>query len=381
MRNSESKTIIVLGSFNTNNGITTFVKNNYASLKKDGFKFEFINIANSAPATELAELGDYIQVVQLKLGLLKHINGLKQALKDACQRSTTIHMHLDSLHNFIPLVLAKIVGFKRIIIHAHSDQRGQYSLLKTTAHRLGMCITGMLATDYLACSQNAADFFYSHKVQQRSTFKIIINGVELDSFKYNREKSLLVRKKLKIPESSVVIGHCGRFARQKNHPFLIKTFKIFHDKYPHSILILVGNGEHFERIQQMVASLGLQNNVRFLGYIDNVAEIQNAFDIFAFPSLYEGLSLSLVENLANGTECLISENQSPESFLAPTAHKMPISTKISANKWAEKMLSFDGLLAHKSSKEINSQKNIKILRTKGFDKETTVASLRKIYEN
>ena len=381
MKNSKSKTIIVLGSFNTNNGITTFVKNNYMSLVEEGFKFEFINIANSAPATELAEIGKYIQVVQFKLGILKHIAGLKSALKQARQHSTIIHMHLDSLHNFIPIVLAKAAGFKRIIIHAHSDQRGQYSFAKNTAHILGMWITGLLATDYLACSQNAADFFYSRGTQKKPTFKIIINGVELDNFRYDASKNIQVRKQLEIPPSTIVIGHCGRFARQKNHPFLIKSFKAFHDKVPNSVLLLVGNGEHFEKVKHLVASAGIKDSVRFLGYIKNVAEVQNAFDIFAFPSLYEGLSLSLIENLANGTECLISENQSPESFQAPTAHKMAIADEVSINQWAEKMLSFSDATTDRSLKEMKSQTNIDVLRAKGFDKKTTVASLKKVYEN
>lgn len=381
MKNSKSKTIIVLGSFNTNNGITTFVKNNYTSLAEEGFKFEFINIANSAPATELAEIGKYIQVVQFKLGILKHITGLKSALKQARQHSTTIHMHLDSLHNFIPVVLAKAAGFKRIIIHAHSDQRGQYSFTKNAAHGFGMWITGFLATDYLACSQNAADFFYSRGTQKKPTFKIIINGVELDHFRYDAKKNVQIRKKLEIPLNTVVVGHCGRFARQKNHPFLIKSFKIFHEKMPNSVLVLVGNGEHFEKIKCLVKNLKIQDSVRFLGYIENVAEVQNTFDIFAFPSLYEGLSLSLIENLANGTECLISDNQSPESFQAPTAHKMTIANETSINQWAEKMLFVSKTTANKNLKEINSQGNIDVLRTKGFDKRATVASLEKVYEN
>ncbi|WP_311406649.1 glycosyltransferase [Liquorilactobacillus uvarum] len=370
-------TITILGSFNTNNGITTFVKRNYSFLVEKGLRFTFVNIANGSPANELSELGNYTEVTQLKHGVFKHIKDLYKVLKKSRETSSIIHMHLDSLHNFIPILLAKAVGYKKIIVHAHSDQRGQYTFPKEIAHRLGMIMTAHLATDFIACSQYAADFFYSKKTQSKKKFRIILNGIDLDVYRYNSEKNLAFRSEYNIKKSTLIVGHCGRFARQKNHPFLVKTFSKLHKVHPNSILVLIGNGENYNTTKEMVRKLGLNSSVLFLGYLDDVTSVQNAFDIFAFPSLYEGLSLSLIENVANGTFCLVSKNQSPESFLAGNVCGLSIDGNDASEKWVEEIENFSK--SNNSDKMENSRASIKILKEKGITVEKTVSSLLELY--
>lgn len=372
----KNEQVVILGSFNTNNGITSFVKQNYSQLKKQGWQFHFINIANAKPARELSSLGHYSEVKQLKLGPVKHVLDLARVLRRNRKFSSVIHMHLDSLHNFLPLLIAKFVGYKRIIVHAHSDQRGQYSWKKEVAQKMGMKICAHTATDFIACSQNAADFFYPKNIQQNDSFKIILNSVNLEKFRYMEVANINVRRKFNINDNTFVVGHCGRFNRTKNHPFILRLFVKVHQLLPDSVLVLVGNGENFIEVKKLAEKLGIMENVIFTGYIKNVSELQNIFDIFLLPSLYEGLSLSLLENAANGTPCLLSDTQSIESYLLDSTYALSI--KDGCEKlWADKV--FEVSKKH-LDKNQQSSINIRQLEKKGFSDENSVSALVKLYE-
>lgn len=372
------KKITVLGIFNVNNGITSFVKNNYSVLKrKYGLEFNFINISNARPAHDLSSLGAYYEVTQFGKGrkLIKHIQDLRHVYAEVRQNSDVIHIHLDSLHNPLPIMLAHKAGFKRIIVHSHSDHRGQYSFIKEKQQELGRYLTSKYATDWIACSQNAADFFYSKKTQQKKNFKIIVNGINLKKFSYSPELDLKFRSLYRIEENATVIGHVGRFLAEKNHDFLVKAFAEFLKKDSNAVLMLIGNGDHLSDIKRLVANMGLKEHVLFTDFIDNVAEVQNVFDVFALPSLYEGLSLSLLENLANGTPAVLSPNQSEESFSIGKTYKVSLDSPID---WADKFLQLTQKVQLSSKKE-SSLLNRKEMSQKGFTLESTVRALKELY--
>ena len=145
---------------------------------------------------------------------------------------------------------------------------------------------------------------------------------------------------------------------------------------PDSKLVLVGNGEDFVKIKDLAQKLGIGKNTIFTGYIDNVAEVQNMFDIFILPSLYEGLSLSLLENSANGTQCLLSDQQTKESYFLDSTYKLSIKDG-AEQTWADKMFE---LVQQDLDKKLQSVKNIEQLEEMGFSEKKSVASLIELYE-
>lgn len=74
--------------------------------------------------------------------------------------------------------------------------------------------------------------------------------------------------------------------------------------YPNSLLALVGQGELEEDIRKSISDLQLENCVELLGVRGDVPELMSAFDLFLFPSLYEGLPVVGVEAQANGLSCI-----------------------------------------------------------------------------
>ena len=102
-------------------------------------------------------------------------------------------------------------------------------------------------------------------------------------------------------------------------------------------LILVGNGKNFELVKEKVKLLDLENKVIMTGVRDDVNEILQTFDMFVFPSIYEGLPVSVIEAQASGLKCLLSDTVTKEVDITGNVEFM--SLEKSPKEWAEKIVS------------------------------------------
>ena len=127
-------------------------------------------------------------------------------------------------------------------------------------------------------------------------------------YKFNNTVRQRIRKDLKI-ENNIVIGNVGRLHFQKNQSFLIDIFSMLSKIHDNLKLILVGEGEDHEKLENKVKELNLDDKVLFLGAINNVDEILQAFDLFVFPSLFEGLPVTLIEAQISGLKVFVGEKR------------------------------------------------------------------------
>jgi len=116
-----------------------------------------------------------------------------------------------------------------------------------------------------------------------------------------------MREKYRIDETILVIGHVGKFVEQKNHMFLIDIFKKIVQKNSRVKLMLVGDGMMRNKIEEKINTEGLESQVILCGMQDNISRFLSVMDIIVFPSLWEGLPLSLLESQANGVPCVASD--------------------------------------------------------------------------
>jgi glycosyltransferase EpsF len=107
----------------------------------------------------------------------------------------------------------------------------------------------------------------------------------------------------------------GRFEVPKNHRFLVEIFGSLAARLPTARLVLVGDGPLRPQIEQFVRAKGLENHVFFLGVRADVPEIMGCLDVFLFPSLWEGIPLTLLEAQAAGVSCVVSNVISDEADL------------------------------------------------------------------
>ena len=133
-----------------------------------------------------------------------------------------------------------------------------------------------------------------------------------------------------------MIGHIGRFMKQKNHEFLIDIFSEIHKCDKITCLVLVGNGELQEQIKDRVKEKGLQDCVIFAGVRADIPQLLSAMDVFLFPSLYEGMPNTVIEAQATGLPCVISDSITREADITGTVQY--VSLNESDSVWAEKVL-------------------------------------------
>lgn len=100
--------------------------------------------------------------------------------------------------------------------------------------------------------------------------------------------------------------HIGRYTSVKNHELLVKAFSLARKSNPRISLDLVGTGELFETIKELIAELGLEDSVHQVGLIDDVTPCFAKADAFVLPSNYEGMPISLVEAQAAGLPSIVT---------------------------------------------------------------------------
>ena len=161
---------------------------------------------------------------------------------------------------------------------------------------------------------------------------VIRNGVEIDKFrKIDRNKNDILQN-TEIPKDSYVVGHIGRFNKVKNHAFLLKVFKEIIERKSNAHLLLVGNGELKDDILRKISEFNLQDRVTILSHRTDIPELLHVMDVMVFPSLYEGLSVTLVEAQASGLKCVISDTINPANWLSENT--IPVSLNADAKEWA-----------------------------------------------
>ena len=239
-----------------------------------------------------------------------------------------VHSHIDAMSAF-PLAMARDCGVPVRIAHSHSESidRDVKLPIKMAARRN----LPNVATHYWACSKSAGLFLFGEKNLDK--VHVVRNAVDLEAYRFDSGARESVRRELDIADGQLAVGHVGRFSKVKNHAHLINLLVELRARGVDAVLVLCGGGELHDDLQNMVRKSGLDAYVRFLGVRDDVPRIVNAFDVFVFPSLYEGISLALIEAQANGLPVLASDAVSGESLMLPTAESMSLELPI--GDWAE----------------------------------------------
>lgn len=125
-----------------------------------------------------------------------------------------------------------------------------------------------------------------------------------------KDKLLAVRERYRL-ESPYILA-VGTVQPRKNYEFLVRVFRLVAEQKPHSLIIVGGKGWLDERLPMEIEQQGLQERVRLMGFVDDadLPALYSAADLLAFPSLYEGFGLPLLEAMACGTPVIASNASS-----------------------------------------------------------------------
>lgn len=346
----------------------TIIEYRLAKLLNDDFIFDWLLLSNGSNDYENRFISLESEIyhcipMRNEIGAKSEISTFFRFLKD--HKYDTVYFDTDSPCRAILACVAKLAGVKYCIMHSHNScSEKKANLILNFIYRKLMFFS---VTDYIACSRAAAYWMFPKDKAESAV--IIKNGIDTHLFTYNPENRRKIRALYNIPESSCVLGHVGRFCEQKNHSKLIGIFKEFHKIHPDSFLILIGDGELKDKIEQSVSELALSECVKFIGNIDNVAAYLSAMDIFVFPSLFEGLRIAAIEAECSGLNVYISDGVPDDAMLTPNTKKIPLS--LSDKEWAFRIAD-DLKHAH-----IDRATAAEIVRAKGYDIKESAETLRR----
>ena len=311
-------------------GLESMLMNYYRHIDRERVQFDFLVHRQERAAfdDEIESLGGRIYRLPRLVPWSKNYLSALNHFFDEHQEYKVVHVHQDCLSSVILKVAAKHNIPLRI---AHSHNANQDRNLKYPIKLWYRRSIPQYATNLFACGKDAGDWMFS-----RVPYQIINNAIDAAAYTYNPAKRTEMRRQLGLTEE-LLVGHVGRFNPQKNHPFLLDIFAALLKKEPNAVLLLVGGGEDMLKIQAKAQALGIAEHVRFLGIRSDVADLMQAMDVFVFPSLYEGLPVTMVETQAAGLPCLISDKVPPECILTEgLVDILPLSAD--PEVWAEKIL-------------------------------------------
>ncbi|MCY3036072.1 MULTISPECIES: glycosyltransferase family 4 protein [Aerococcus] len=155
---------------------------------------------------------------------------------------------------------------------------------------------------------NQEDYERAAKFRVRNNV-VKINGIGIDASKFkqkdfkNRDPKLT--KELQIKGDSIVLASVGQLSVRKNHSVIIQALsELKNDDIKY---LIIGEGELREELTQLIKREHLEEQVSLLGYRSDVDKILQVTDIFVFPSLQEGLPVSLMEAMGTGLPCITSD--------------------------------------------------------------------------
>ncbi len=330
-----------------NGGIEHFVMEFYRHIDREKVQFDFLTSVEEKGYfdNEIQALGGKLyRAYPLKKNPIKNYRDIARIVRE--NHYDIVHRHTGSAFGYYDLRAARHGGAKHLILHSHNPQVG-----KPWVHHISEKLLKIECIP-VACSKEAGEFLFGKDTE----VKVINNAIDCDRYKYNADIRRKVREELGVSKS-FVIGHIGRFEDQKNHKKLLEIFAEILKLNPNSKLICIGSGSLLEESKKQAEELEISDDVLFLGNRNDVEKVMQSFDVFVFPSLYEGFSITQIEVQANGLTVFTSKDcVTNSSNITGNVHF--ISLEESAKMWAER------ILAENSTRDYGA---IDVVKSAGYD--------------
>lgn len=252
------------------------------------------------------------------------------------------------------------------VLHSHNSSVN--SVVKLAGHKLCRLIFRDVATDYLACSDKAAEWLIPRRIMNSKSYSIIKNGINVSRFSFDEKARESKRTELGIGCKPFVLI-VGRLETQKNHSFLLDVMKMVVASNSGVQLACVGDGPLKSELTRKTRELGLMNNVMWLGVRDDIPALLSAADCFVLPSLYEGFPFSLIEAQSEGLRCVVADTISSQCALTDLLTYCPLEVAAFVNGITTALDAGLSDRFHYASVVYNA----------GYDVESTLNSLMNIY--
>ena len=205
-----------------------------------------------------------------------------------------VHAHefMMNTYGFLAARLAKVPMIATVHGKSYfSDKKRRVLAYKSIARWSG----GMVAV-----SNDLKNFIVQKTGLNPERITTIYNGINLEKYRRNDRNPKAKRRSLGIAADAPIVGTVGNLYPVKGHTYLLKAASKVVKAFPPTKFLFIGRGKMRRELEVEAEELGIAENVMFLGFRSDIPDLLSVMDIFALPSLSEGLSLSILEAMAAG---------------------------------------------------------------------------------
>lgn len=152
----------------------------------------------------------------------------------------------------------------------------------------------------IAESKSSRDYLIKNLKYSPQKVKTIYNGVDIAQWPISKTDRQQKRLELRLAADDILVGSIGRLDAQKGHGVLLEAMAKLKDSRPAVRCVILGDGPRREALRAQIRLLSLEENVWLLGERPDATAWLSSFDVFALPSLWEGLPNALLEAMALG---------------------------------------------------------------------------------
>ena len=231
-------------------------------------------------------------IIKLFLDLIFLIKIIKN------EKPQIVHAHLPYME-ILSCVAIMLSFYKpKLIITRHLDSvffRGSDGQKKSFIGSLIFKFISNRTSKIIAISKSVKEFLSSDYMKiDKKKIKTIYYGIDKVIKNSKQNKKINFKKKLLIDKNELIIGCIGRLVPQKSIETLIKSAKLLKPKLKFK-MIIVGSGYQKELLKNLAIKENVEDKIIWIEFLDEVEDFLKFLDIFALPSLYEGLGLVFLE--------------------------------------------------------------------------------------
>ncbi len=201
------------------------------------------------------------------------------------------------------------IGNRVFLVHAHEARAAQWALIHFLTYKVPFIITRRVP-------EPVRNNFFNRALYNKAAAVAAISSAIADTLKKQFDRDIFLIpsscSNLSVNKDSLrklhhqfaddfVVGHIGALVdRHKGQSVIIKAASFLKKQIPNLKLVFVGSGSDELMLKEQAKALNLEQITLFTGFVDNVADYINSFDVFVYPSNYEGLGSVILDVMEQG---------------------------------------------------------------------------------
>jgi glycosyltransferase involved in cell wall biosynthesis len=208
-------------------------------------------------------------------------------------------IHLLHLQGFGSTGFGRLAGLitkTPVIIHVHS-----FYVTLPIEVKIADMVFNRRDSKAIAVSNSVREFCVNRRKMDRKKLEVLVYGIDVNKYSpASLSEISKMKKKLRIPVNHKIVGTVTRLYEQKGNKYFLMAIPEVLKKHPETTFVIIGDGPLLQELEAMAANMGINGNVIFAGFCEDVITAISMFDISVFPSLWEGTPLTMLETMSIG---------------------------------------------------------------------------------